>query len=355
MDLQDTCPQSRAAGIIQERYSELIALTRLYLIQEYPKAPFLESSDAEWSYWQKTLRSPPPQKKPSLPSVRPPAPDSSATSLTTSSQYRQPQREQQSTQTTQLPPKAALGDGSMIIGIKGDSSKDSTQGAPLPTQSDISQSDISWQAKPKENPSRAPLPAPKDNLAEKSAKAKNPAAKNAFTLEPPSAAAPIIDTADIKKLMREQLPHLALIEAIPDDSKARAASADWLKTKPRVAVAVLSFSEGPSQRAFLEQVVQAIAIYGYPAALLSAREQDLKQGWDELLNTPSLSLIIASHHDLQAHPQLAKHYREAAKQGRSYLGPIPLLLLPDPTFYLQEPNLKSTLWNTLKEYLKSAR
>ena len=163
-----------------------------------------------------------------------------------------------------------------------------------------------------------------------------------FALEPPPK--PVEpDFTHLRKTMQEHFPHLQLIDAIPDDREAK-----W-KEKSKVAqILILSLDEPPKQQAFLSRLSAALQIHNISCTVSQAHQLEVSHGWEAVLSSPHLQLLIVCHHQIQRLPGLMKHYREESKQAKYYFGKIPTLLLPDITVYFNEPSLKSALWKAIQ-------
>lgn len=171
-----------------------------------------------------------------------------------------------------------------------------------------------------------------------------------FELEPLKASEPL-DLSDFRSIIKEKFPQQPYIEAIPSDSDAKRINSAWELEKMAPEVMVLFFQETPKHRAFLNNLCRAIQSLGIHAALSSAAKCEQELSWDSLLKSKNLRLVIASDYAIYTLPELMKHYKEAPKKGRQQLGSVPLFLLSDLSFYLKEPSLKPSLWKALKEIL----
>jgi hypothetical protein len=117
-------------------------------------------------------------------------------------------------------------------------------------------------------------------------------------------------------------------------------------------VLILTFDEPPAQHEFLSKVAVAIEGLGATAQVRSAADLEKLFSWDDIVTSKGVRLIIANNSALQLHEELHKLQREG--QGRQFLGECPLLPLTDVGSYLQDPALKRTLWDAIKEHLKAS-
>lgn len=164
-------------------------------------------------------------------------------------------------------------------------------------------------------------------------------------LEQP-AAAQAADFTELRKIIREKLPQVHLLDHLPDDTEAKALAAGWAKEKQAAQILILSFDEPPKHQLFLANIAKALQMFGFHAIVTNGLKIENK-----ILQSKELKLIVASSAGFYNLPELQKHHREDTRQGRHYIGDQQLLLLSDIGFYLKEPGLKPSLWKALKELL----
>lgn len=282
---------------VKERYAELVALTKQFLLQEHALTDRIYDSEETFEYFRRTAQQQPKPEVKVAPVTSPPPP------------------------APQLQPAAQ-----------------------------------SYTANPV-RPPLAPIPAPPKPIAEKvpvvpvvesEPPAKNaPKEKTGITIEPLPPLKPL-DLSEVRKIMAERLPNIPLIDTIPDDSEARLKTA----THHLPNVILLSFDDLPAHVDFLTKVAAAIQGIGSSAEVRNAATMEKEIGWNTVLNSPDLRFIIASGDGIYSIESLQKVHREVQKEGRHYLGDCPLLMLPDIGCYLQDPSLKRSLWTAIKDQLK---
>jgi hypothetical protein len=285
----------------KEGYLELIALTQLYLLQEYSRKEWITSNAEDFAYFRQQAKS-----KQSLPQL----------------QKQIIQNAIESAPKTQLPTPAKLS---------------------LPAKEIIEPN--------KSTPLN--LDKQKSSPALKSAEETTPQipiVQTNFDLSPMKLIDEM-DLNDIRRFFSEKFPNQIILEKIPDDSEAKKIQNAWKQQKTNPHAVILLFNEGVTSQAFLSNVCNAIQLHLAPAQMILANKIEQQNGWEALLQTSEIRLVIANMHSLQAMPHLSKHYRELPKDEKR-LGKIPLLLLPDISSYFSEPKLKASLWRSLCNILK---
>lgn len=163
----------------------------------------------------------------------------------------------------------------------------------------------------------------------------------------PLDAPPVRDQGEFWKLFHAKFPSTPTSETIPCDAVARKIKNSWLAEQTIPPIIILSFNDEEKHLTFLKNIAKAISVRIAPARVLSADKLEKERQWEEILAVPDLKLIIANDYGLYLHPELMRHYQEKPQQGKHYLKNVPLLLLSDPTLYLQEPQLKLLLWRAI--------
>lgn len=129
-------------------------------------------------------------------------------------------------------------------------------------------------------------------------------------------------------------------KALHEFHKREFPSYEVYEAAPAVDVAILSFNELPTHRAFLGMLAQAIQLrFGKQTKLVGM------SGWE------NARLIIAADYGISSNPALSKLFREGDRPGQTFLGKTPLFLLTDLALYMREPKLKRSLWKALVDVL----
>jgi hypothetical protein len=176
-----------------------------------------------------------------------------------------------------------------------------------------------------------------------------PNIEKAFELQPLSSTE-AHDLNDIKQTLRERFPSHPIIEQIPDDEEAKKISKHWKQAEQTVKVIVLTGEMIASNDTVLSSMTNAIHAQLVPAAIVSAATLNDGKKCEALVNSP-LQLVIVSASVLQALPHLKKHYSENTEQKKQFLGKIPLCLIAEPSEFTKNPKLKVSLWSYLKQTL----
>lgn len=264
---------------VKQHYLDLLSLTQVYLLQEYTlNERIIADRDTHAFFRAEAARSLPKQRPQQVGSIPPDLPST-------------------------LPPKAP---------------------PPVPARTQPPRP-------PAKSPAAVPppLPLPYSPDAPSSHSAKSSELKTLFAPEDPQPAPPIF-LDDVRKIMREHLPHIPIIDSIPDDAEAVRLGNLWMETKEMPPLVILSFDEIPKHRAFLANIVKALEIYGIPAEVYAGRDK----GW----MSQEIRLLIASSANFSFHKEVKENN-------------IPILLLSNLEVYFKEPKQKQSLWENLKSFL----
>jgi hypothetical protein len=295
---------------ITECYAELLSLTQLFLLREHALTDIRIADPTLLAFFRKKIAA-----SPSLHQAK-------KTEITTSTPLQTSQRTPMPERSTSLPPSP-------------DPRPPETRPEPLPS--------------PTLPPPTKPGPSPPDPqppvIQDKSRKISRDSKK--LDLEPLAEPLTFLDHRDFWKLFSTLFPELTLCESVPHDGFAKKLKNAWLNDQVIPPVIILSFQDGEKQLTFLKNLAQAISLRLAPARVLSASKLEKEKGWENILKTPTLRLVIASDYGLYLQPGLMHFYREIPKQGKHFLNHIPLLLLSDISLYLKEPQLKSLMWRAI--------
>lgn len=290
---------------IQQCYAELLSLTQLFLLREHPLNEVKIVSPSLLTFFQKNMKSTPvlqAPKKVSSPTFASSLPIKEAVITTTPSDTRP----------TEPRPKPPL---------------------PNPTP-------------PSAQPEPPPSPQPPPIIQQEKPNKITRGAKE-LALDPLIARSTPHDQGEFWKLFPNLFPEAKLSEAIPSDALAQKLKNAWQHQQMIPPVILLAFHDDEKQMTFLKNLAQAISLRLAPARVLSAHKLEKEKGWNEVLQTSSLRLVIASDYGLYLQPNLMQLYREVPQEGKHYLNQTPLLLLSDLNLYLKEPQLKSLLWRAI--------
>lgn len=150
-----------------------------------------------------------------------------------------------------------------------------------------------------------------------------------FVPELPKQAA-VQDFVEMRKAIKERLPHFVIIDQIPDDRAA-------YRTKNRDTasqVIILSLGESAAWQLFFANLKRTLAVYQIQAQIVTGSQIENDPA---LLNNEQLKLIIATSTSFLAHPALSKQLHGAKH----------LLLIPD---LMKEPQLKASIWKAIQSH-----
>jgi hypothetical protein len=313
---------------VKQQYAELLALTKLYLIQEHaPNERIFADSDSYHYFREYAMRK---MQHTHSPSIK-----------------QQPPSEIVSTHTLPTTPKLpSLTPPQIVVPATQQAIPTSPPPPepPQPTPNTVAK--ISPET-PYVSPSRKspaqPLPVP--------TKEESPSQPSTvFALEVPPAATPH-DLKEIWGLVKERLPGLELLANPPNDTIAKEAAKQWERKPTILEVAILSFETEPKHKAFLDNLSKALKAYGISTVVVNAARAEQEKAWPRLLEAPHVRLIIAGGYGLYTLTTLMLHYVEGERSAGPKLGKVPLLMLSDAALYLKDPSLKASLWRSLKEIL----
>lgn len=319
---------------VQQQYAELLALTKLYLAQEYgPTERIFADTDCYHYFREYAMRKAQPAsaKQPIRNLLPRPAPlqniEAPAPAKLSSPAPLPP------TQATPPSPQVAL------ITLPAAPSH-----PPLPTPSPVHTHENTPVRTPtplQEPATQEPIPSPKEESTSQPA---------TFILEAPAPAAPS-DLKEVWDLVKERLPGVELLPNPPNDAIAKEAARQWERKPAILEVAILSFEVEPKHKAFLDNLSKALKVYGISAVVVNAARAEQEKAWPRLMEAPHVRLIIAGGYGLYTLTSLMQYYVEGERSTGPKLGKIPLLMLSDAALYLKEPSLKPSLWKSLKEML----
>lgn len=171
-----------------------------------------------------------------------------------------------------------------------------------------------------------------------------------FVPEPSSSVAVgAVDVSEIRKIL-EKHTSIRFFDVIPSDAEAKKKARNW-EQEQLTQVLIVTFNDSPRHNNFLENLRFAIEGQGWSAKVAKGMDVEKNKTWSALLASKTLHLVIATSGDIETSAELKKLCRETAQPAKHTLGGIPLLLLADPATYMMDPHLKQLLWKSLKELL----
>lgn len=145
----------------------------------------------------------------------------------------------------------------------------------------------------------------------------------------------------LKKEIQALFPNLEFSNELLSDNEAKKIATQWKKNLPEVII--LSFNEPTDEIEFLQKVTLAISEKITMASHYSAHIIESQNKWQKMFQMKDLKLIIAPHYGVQTFKSLINFYNHTDKT----LGGIPILLLPNLSLYLKQPELKRALWQAI--------
>jgi hypothetical protein len=171
-----------------------------------------------------------------------------------------------------------------------------------------------------------------------------------IALEPPVVVEGTTDFTSIKNCITKVFPNYSLSTDIPSDEEAKRLSMLWMTEQPfDAAVAILMGDLPVAESELIKRLCEAINQRLAPAAVVQPDAIEQKKGWEQLLAAPSLRLITTTRTQLKQLKNLCTHYRQI--EGAHHLGHIPLLLMEEISLYTQDPQRKAALWHSLSAFV----
>jgi len=203
---------------------------------------------------------------------------------------------------------------------------------------------------PKPAAPSSPLPLPKKRV-------EVPVVPQKAEHAPPPPKPPVIvekkELNEMRLVLEKTFPEMALRETILDDAHAKKMSRLWEETYLSAQIVVIAFGEVGAGLEFLKNVVDAIDRLIAPAQLIDGAALEKEQGWDLLLNSPSLKGVLCSPWSSWKSTSLSKYYKQNAVSQEQFLGSQKLLLLESSLSYLKNPDRKRKLWQLINTQLLS--
>jgi len=159
---------------------------------------------------------------------------------------------------------------------------------------------------------------------------------------------------DIRQLVTKVLPDVPLAMAIPDDAQAKKRADYWKENHLAAKVIVVSFGETGPALQFLHNVTKAIDSLLAPAHLIDGSKIEKEKGWEMVLNSPTLQLVIAPPLMNWKMASIARLYRENPSSNTHFLQNTPLIFFHPVSSYLKNPDLKRELWKNLTSLLSTS-
>ncbi len=154
-----------------------------------------------------------------------------------------------------------------------------------------------------------------------------------------------------KDLMQLIDPKIKILENIPNDIQAKEIASSW-KLKSKVGkITLLVFQENKKELFFIKELAKALHLLFQPTKIINAVNLEKDNQWEAFLNQPHLKFLLITDVSLWKLKNLIAHYHENPTTHETFLGPVPLFLLPQISLYLKEPLIKKTLYESLKKKL----
>ncbi len=161
----------------------------------------------------------------------------------------------------------------------------------------------------------------------------------------PVKGSPIDEMKDLRELLIQKYPKVAIYDTPLNDGKAKRIKNAW-KDLLEVPNTLLIYSQG-AHKPFMENIAKAISSVFTPAKALHISHFQDEENITRLLKDPNLKLIVTPDDAIMSSNSLMGLYKELPQQKQRFIGEIPLILLPDLSLYFKDPKLKASLWRLL--------
>lgn len=149
-----------------------------------------------------------------------------------------------------------------------------------------------------------------------------------------------VDLSDIRQIMAEKFPHVAIINEIPQP----------IQSHGLADVILINVNDDPTHLEFLQKVAKAITDRFCSAEVCSITQFS---NWEKLISSPHLKLILMVGTELDHYPDLKQYFRELPKHGRLLLGKVPFIPMAEISAYLTDIKQKSLLWKSVCDHLQT--
>jgi hypothetical protein len=157
----------------------------------------------------------------------------------------------------------------------------------------------------------------------------------------------------IKKTLVRVVPHVQLVDAVPDDAHAKKIAGGWKEKIPDAEVILLACDTDSETLELLKSLGKAIDQNLAKAKIIPAEKLEQENRWEMFLRKNQFRLIVASE-GMKKLPELMKFYTAIPSQAQSFLDKTPLLALSTASVY-KAIEQKAHLWKTLCQLLKNDR
>jgi hypothetical protein len=150
----------------------------------------------------------------------------------------------------------------------------------------------------------------------------------------------------IRMIMEKLAPNI-LEEDIPDDEEAKLISQKWKYASKASEITIICATQNTQQQIVLKNLAKALSISLLTATFIDPNTIEKDDIWKEFLSADILKFIIIDDNTINNLPNLKKYYRQIPTTGENFLKHTPVISIPHPSYIIQNPLSKASLWKNL--------
>lgn len=163
-----------------------------------------------------------------------------------------------------------------------------------------------------------------------------------------------INFSYLEQQIKKALPDLLISEKILSDHEAKKIANRWKWMEQLSPITILSTTPHIKEKQFLHHLAKAIELYFLPCRVINPIAFEKENQWKNVLDPSQIKFVISCDYEIWSLKNLVPYLRKIPQEQNTYLGDIPILLLPDLKVYFRDSSLKRSLWKTLCQKLPAS-